>query len=140
MKRCFLDTNLLLDVLLDRRPFSEPAQLIWTLADRQRIQAAVSAISLNNIFFIVRKLASPTAAYTAVRTVMDIFTTVEVNDAVLRKALAYNFPDFEDAVQYASALRYRAQVILSRDPTGFSAGRLPVLDAAQYLVTFDGPS
>lgn len=133
MKRIFLDTNILLDVFLEREPFVRPAQMIWTLAAEKKVQAAISAISVNNVFFIVEKLSSSDKAYTAIQALAGIFKIVGVTPRIINKSIEARYADFEDAVQYFSALEFRAKIIISRDPAGFVKCGLPVMDGAEYL-------
>lgn len=101
--------------------------------ERKSLLAAVSALSLSNAFFIVKKLSTAEKAYQAVRTMTEIFRIEAVDGRTVKKALQSGFADFEDAVQYQSALQFRASVILSRDFTGFSHSRIAVMDCTQYL-------
>lgn len=140
MKRVFVDTNILLDVLLERIPFVRPAQIIWSLAERKEIQAAISALSVSNIFFIINKLASREKAYLAVDTLLKIFKISEITGGMISKALAARFPDFEDAVQYFCALKSGARAILTRDPAGYLQSKLPVMDGNEYLALIKIPS
>lgn len=133
MKKIFLDTNILLDVLLDRYPHSEPAQRVWSLAEQKKVVAAISAISIANVFFIVKKLSSSQKAHQAIKTMMEIFKIVEVNAQVLRKALEKQTSDFEDSIQLICAERFRVQAIITRDPTGFPGSKISVIDCPQYL-------
>ena len=133
MKKIFLDTNILLDVLLERHPFCSPAQEIWSLAEKKKVKAGISAISISNIFFIVKKLSSTEKAYHAIQTLMEIFKVLDVNSRTLRKALQLRKPDYEDSIQYLCARQLRADVIISRDAAGFHGVGIPVMDASQYL-------
>lgn len=133
MKKIFVDTNILLDVFLDRQPFCHPAQVLWTLSQTKKIQAAISAISINNIFFIIKKSASIEKAYVAVESLLDFFEIIELNSHILSKAFKMNREDFEDAIQYQSALKFGAEAIVTRDPSGFTKSILPILDTSQYL-------
>lgn len=135
-KRIFLDTNILLDVLLERDPFCQPAQLVWSLAERREIKAGISAASLNNVFFVIKKLASREKAYFAINTLVQIFKISPITSQTVLKALKLGLPDFEDALQYSCALQFRAKTILTRDPSGFQKSKIPVMDASQYLSFF----
>lgn len=132
-KRIFLDTNILLDVLLERGPFCQPAQLVWSLAERKEIKAGISAVSLNNVFFIIKKLASKEKAYFAINTLVEIFKICPVTSQTISKALKLDLPDFEDALQYICALQFRAKTIITRDFSGFKKSKISVMDASQYL-------
>lgn len=133
MKKVFLDTNVLLDVLLERHPFCQSAQLLWSKAEKKEIQAAVSAISISNVYFIMKKLSNNEKAQLAVETLIKIFKIVEVNSRIIRKALKAQFSDFEDAIQYACALECKSEAIITRDPAGFKKGTLLVMECAQFL-------
>lgn len=133
MKRIFLDTNILLDVFLERKPFCEPAQFIWTLAEKRKLKAAISAVSVVNVFFIIKKLAGKEKAYQACMALMDFFQIIETGPRLIQSALKSRFADLEDAIQYYSALHFKAQAIVSRDPSDFGQGELPIFDAPQFL-------
>lgn len=132
-KRIFLDTNILLDVLLERDPFCRPAQLVWSLAERRQIKAGISATSLNNVFFVIKKLTSKEKAYFAISTLSQIFKLCPVTSQTVLKALKLGLPDFEDSLQYSCALQFRAKAIITRDVSGFQKSKIPVMDASQYL-------
>lgn len=134
MKRIFLDTNILLDVFLERHPFCTSAQQVWTLVENKRLHAAISAISVMNIFFIMRKLTSVAKAHQAVRALIESFTIIETSARLISRALRSEISDLEDAVQYYSALKSGSMAIITRDPHGFKTSLIPVFDCAQYLV------
>lgn len=132
-QRIFVDTNILLDVLLERAPFWEPAQTLWLLAEKKKIQAAVSVTNFNNIFYILKKYGSTHDAYEAIAGISKIFSMVELTPTMIHQAMTLKYPDFEDALQYQSALRFKAHAIITRDPEGFKESKLPVLNASQFL-------
>ena len=133
MKRVFLDTNILLDVFLERDPFCHPAQIVWSLAEKKKIRAAVSAVSVSNIFFILERLSSKDKAYRAIETLVELFKIENVTSRIISEALSLRHADFEDAIQYFSALKFRAKVILTRDPKGFEGSKIPVMNCDEYL-------
>ena len=133
--RVFLDTNVLLDVLGDRRPFVGQAKPIWLLVERGRIEGLVSALSFSNVFYILRKYAGAQTALASLRQLRATFTAVACDQGVIDRALASDFGDFEDAVQYFSARAADAACIVTRDPGHFVACSIPVLSPAQFLAT-----
>ena len=133
MKKIFLDTNILLDVFLERKHFLQAAQRIWTLCEEKIVHGSISAISVNNVFFVIKKLANTEKAYQAVGILLDCFKVIEVNQNNLSKAYGLMFPDFEDAIQYQSALQWGAQVLITRNSTGFKNSEISIMDAAMYL-------
>lgn len=133
--KVFLDTNVLLDVLTRRRPFFEASSQIWTLAERGRIRGLISAISYPNIYYIVRKLSGREAADKVVLSLRAIFTVVACDERIIGKALDSKFDDFEDAIQFYSALRARVTCIVTRDPDHFPNEGPAVRSPTEFLAT-----
>ena len=135
--RVFLDTNVLLDVLADRKPFYAEASQIWSLAERAKIEAQVSVISFNNIYYVVRRAANRRAADRALKLMRNVFTAVALNAKVLSQAIDAGFSDFEDAIQFHSAVYAGAECMITRDADHFPSTAFPVLSPAQFLVAYD---
>jgi len=140
----FFDTNVLLDVLLARRPFVEPAQRLWTLADRNKIRGAVSSASFLNVYYVVRRLGSRAQADQAVHGMRSIFHIVPVDERIIDEAIAARSADFEDAVQIACAIRAGATCIITRDERHFARSPLPAIAPDAFLAELEssgnGPS
>ncbi len=135
MMRVFLDTNVVLDVLGERRPFVEHAKPVWMLAERGRITGLVSALSFSIVFYIVRRYADAQTAMQSLRYLRANFTPVACDQGVIDHALASDFPDFEDAVQYFSARNASAECIVTRDTGHFRSAAIPILSPEQFLAT-----
>jgi predicted nucleic acid-binding protein len=131
----FLDTNVLMDVLLERKPFVVESRKVWFLAERGRIRGLLSALTFANVYYIVRKIRGPEAATTMMKMLRDSFSPVALDEQILNQAMDAGFADFEDAIQYFSALRADAACLLTRDPTHFPRSHLPVLSPADFLAT-----
>jgi predicted nucleic acid-binding protein len=129
----FFDTNVLLDVLLARKPFVQDAQRLWSLAERGEIQAVVSAVSFINVYYVVRRLASRREADRAVRGMQAVFHVAPVTAEVIDQAIEAAAADFEDAVQHACAVRAEALCIVTRDGRHFAASELPILAPDAFL-------
>jgi predicted nucleic acid-binding protein len=135
--RIFVDTNLLLDVLAKREPFYTAAARVWTLAETGACEALVSAISFNNVFYIVRKARDPAAARRALVLLRDVFASIDPDQRILNQAIDSDIPDLEDAIQFYSALHARADYLLTRNVGDFPAGILPVLAPDEFLALVD---
>jgi len=125
--RVFIDTNVVLDFLQEREPFVEDAERLFERIDAGEIEGFISATSVTNIFYIVRRAAGLVAAYDAVSQILVDLNICAVDQDVLERALALNFADFEDAVQYACALEENVDVIVTRDASGFVNSVIPVV-------------
>lgn len=119
MIRVFLDTNILLDVLGERQPFCFLAARIWNQARLGKIEAAISAISVTNAFYILRKQDSLKKARTGVELLRATFAIVALTDKIIAEAIGCGLQDLEDAVQWVSARKFGATYIVTRDEDGF---------------------
>ena len=128
MKKVFIDTNVIIDFLANRNPFSEYAAILFQLAKDKRIKICVSAISFNNTYYILRKVCSHKKALSLIFEIEEYVEIQETNRTILKKALQSSFNDFEDAIQYYSAVELREiDFITTRDLKDFKQSELPVL-------------
>lgn len=132
----FVDTNVPLDVLARRQPFYRAAAQVWSLAERGEIQACVSAISFNNAYYIIRKAAGKEKAQEALRLLRGVFTPVAPDAQILNQAIDADMDDFEDAIQFHSALRARADYLLSRNPDDFPDSGPPVVSPDEFIAVW----
>ncbi len=116
-----VDTNILLDVIQDRKPHSDPAARVWKLVEDRTVAGYVSAISFNNVFYIARKQVGTEKALEAVRLVRRVFQVVALDESVIDRALAAPGSDFEDAIQVAAAVRIAADYLVTRNTTDFGS-------------------
>jgi predicted nucleic acid-binding protein len=133
--KVFVDTNVLLDVLAKRQPFYGDAARIWSMAERGQIEAQVSVISFNNIYYVIRRAANRKAADQAQRLMRNVFTAVPLNAQVLNQAIDAGFSDFEDAIQFHSAVHAGADCLITRAAEHFTATIFPVLTPPEFLAS-----
>ena len=131
----FVDTNVLLDVLLKREPFFQPSREVWQLAERQLVSGIVSAISLTNIYYLAESTSDRSTARSCLRRVMQVFRPVAVDEPMLRAALNLAVvSDFEDAVQWQAARRGNAQILITRNTQDFAGlVDIPICDPATFV-------
>ncbi|MBI4612564.1 MAG: PIN domain-containing protein [Planctomycetes bacterium] len=131
--KVFIDTNVLLDVLAERKAFYADAMRIWTLSESGRIGGHVSAISFSNCYYIVHRHAGRRSADKAVRLLRDVFEPVDLTAQILNQAIDAGFADFEDAIQFHSAVHAQAKCVITRNPDHFPRTPLSVLSPAEFL-------
>lgn len=125
--RVLIDTNVVLDFLQEREPFVENAARLFERIDAGEIEGFIAATTITNIYYIVRRAAGRAVAQDAITQVLSDLNICTVDLEVLEQALALNFEDFEDAVQYACAVVYSADAIVTRDAAGFVNAEIPVV-------------
>jgi predicted nucleic acid-binding protein len=137
--RLLLDVNVVLDVLIDRRPHATQAARLWAEVERGRARGLLPAHGLTTIHYLARRARGPAFARRAVSDLLSVFGVAPVDAAVLARALALSWSDFEDAVCAAAAAAAAAcDAIVTRDPRGFRDPPVPVLDPAAALAMIEG--
>lgn len=132
-KRIFVDTNVLLDVLLEREGFYYDALKIWASAELGKVEACIAAISLNNVHYVMRRLKSETTAMIAVKILMRIFKVVPVDADILRLAVDFHDKDFEDDIQLQCALRAKCTQLFTRNPNQYDNSAIAVVPPSAFV-------
>lgn len=125
--RVLIDTNVVLDLLQEREPFVINAARLFERIDAGEIEGFISATTVTNIYYIVRKAAGVAVAQEAVIQILTELNICAVDRDVLEQAVALNFRDFEDAVQYVCGVVHSVDAIVTRDVSGFNGAELPVV-------------
>ena len=135
MQKIFLDTNIVLDFLGEREGFYEPAAKILTLADQKKIQIYTSPTSISNTFYLLSKFENTKIALEKIRKFKVLCSISVMDDEVVEKAINSDFKDFEDAMQYFSALASNCDLIITRNEKDFKNALIPVMNGESYLET-----
>ena len=134
MKIIFLDTNIIIDFLADRRPFSVSAAKIFNASLSGNVKVFVSSVSFNNIYYILRQSLSHPKTIDLLNELSEMTEIVDVTKTIVRKSLHSTFKDFEDAIQYHCALTVSSiDFIVTRDIKGFKESILPVMNLEEAL-------
>ena len=128
-----LDTNVVLDLLLARKPFDKDAVAIASAVARGELVAYIAATSVTTIHYIARKAIGTLEADRAIGRLLLLFQVAPVTEHVLSTALARAFSDFEDAVLDAAAELVSVNALITRDAQGFTLSKLPVFTPAAFL-------
>ena len=139
MKRILLDVNVVLDVLMDRRPHANVSSFVWAAVERGHLKGLLAAHGVTTIHYLVRSARGVGAARSAVDGILRVLDVARVDGEVIRRALRLGWSDFEDAVTAAAAEAAHCQAIVSRDPKGFPHSPVRVItpEAAAPLLMKD---
>ncbi|HYP41866.1 MAG TPA: PIN domain-containing protein [Chloroflexia bacterium] len=130
--RILLDTNIVLDVLLEREPFVEVAKQVWQAVDNAQIAGYITASTITDIYYIVRKTVGLQRAHEAVLVCLDAFEICTVDRQALELA-AIPDGDFEDNLQIVCATIANVDAIVTRDKAGFKSAALSILSPKEVL-------
>lgn len=133
MTRIFLDTNVILDLLGERAPFYNTIAKIATLADQKKVTLIVSPLSFTTIAYVLNKYETSDSVLRKLRMFKILCEVCTVDEETIEKGLNSEFNDFEDAVQYFSALQANCSIIITRNGKDFKNATLPVMSAEEYL-------
>ena len=133
MRKLLVDTNILLDILAMRRPFYDEAARLFLMAEKSSIELSVSALSIVNTHYVLKKQLSELETRKIIRDIRLLIKVIPLDQKVTDLALNSGFSDFEDAIQYHSALESGQDIIITRNLNDFKLSKLPVLTAGQFL-------
>ncbi len=131
----FVDTNILLDVLARREPFYADSARIWTLAETGQVTGFASTLSLPNLLYLLRRAKSRPTARKTIGILRDIFSLVPLDVQITNQAIDSDIADFEDAIEYFSALRAGAHALLTRNPGDFSHHDVAIQTPVEFPAT-----
>lgn len=133
MQKIFLDTNIVIDFLGERDDFYLSSAKILTLADKKIIKVYTSPTTIANTFYILSKTENQKKVLEKLRKFKLVCNISTMNDEVIEKAINSNFKDFEDSMQYFSAIATNCEIIITRNEKDFKNALIPVLNPESYL-------
>ena len=132
MTRLFLDTNIVVDLLDRREPFCHDAVRLFSMAYNKQVQLVVSPMTYSTASFLLRK-HGPEGVRKLLSNFRQLARVSTTDERTVDDSLASQFQDFEDAMQYYTALRADVEVIITRNGKDFTASRISVMTAGEYL-------
>lgn len=129
----FLDTNVMLDLLGERIPYYDAIAKITTLADKKQIKLVVSALSYVTVSYFLTKFENAEKAKEKLRKFKIISEISDLDELTIEKGLNSNFADFEDSLQYFSALKSECNILITRNVKDFKESQIPVMTPDEYL-------
>lgn len=133
MSRIFLDTNVILDLLAQRAPFFDSIARLATLADQKKLILVASPLSFTTVDYVLNKYESSKSVLSKLRKFKIICEVCEVNEETVEKGLNSNFKDFEDSIQYYTAVQSNCSIIITRNGKDFKNSNIAIMTAEQYL-------
>ena len=131
--KVLIDTNVLLDVLCNRAEFVENSLKVFKCCEVGRIMGCISALSVPDIVYIMRKELDNNKVKDILTTLTSIFSVVDLKEGDITKAAALDFSDYEDALQAVCALRVKANYIVTRNVKDFKNSPVPPITPDKLL-------
>ncbi len=137
MKSILIDTDIILDFFLARKPFDREAGEIFKLTYNKKIHSSVTILSYANAYYFIRKSTDKKTAVELLKNLKKIVSTINLDENILDDALNSEFTDFEDAMQsYSASSIPEIEIIITRNIKDFSKSKLPVYTPEQFLNQF----
>lgn len=132
--KVLVDTNIVLDVLLKQEPFCGDSLVILHLASGGKINGFFAAVSMTNIFYILRgRLKDSSKVYHYLNELNSLFTVAPITETTISHALSLRWKDFEDAVQYSAAKENGAELIITRNKDDFYSSDIPCMTPSEFI-------
>ncbi|OQX73230.1 MAG: twitching motility protein PilT [Bacteroidetes bacterium 4484_276] len=136
MNNLFIDTNIVIDLLAKRHPFFANAAQLFSLADKRIVDLSISALTFANTHYTLSKSKKSDDAKSILRKLKLIVTVLPLDDKIIGLALNdRSFKDFEDGLQYFTAIENNQDIIITRNLKDFKKTKLPVMTAEQFLIS-----
>lgn len=134
MKKLFIDTNIVMDLLSRREPFYEEAANLFSLADKKIIELSISSLTIANTSYTLLRQTNSTSAKEILRKLRLIINILPLDDKIIGIALNDNsFDDFEDGLLYFTAIENNQDLIITKNLKDFKNSNIPVMTARQFL-------
>jgi len=136
----FIDTNILIDLLIKRQPAYSSVAKVFDAAFKKKDRIVISNLSIVNAHYVVKKIAGvqENDLRTALHNICSTCEIAPLNVGITIKSLVSPFKDFEDATQYYCALENSCDVIITNNEKDFKHSSLPVMNATEFLVSYLG--
>lgn len=135
MNKVFVDTDVILDLLSERIPHFHFSAVLFTFAEMKKIELYTTPLIMANTFYILRKQLGNDEAKKALRKLRILINIIDSAESIIDKALNSTFNDFEDAIQYYTALENGIKIILTRNLRDYKNADIIVQTPESFLVT-----
>lgn len=132
MDKIFVDSDIILDLIQERENYSDALKL-FTLIEENKVKGYVSPLIFANLFYILRKQESNAFAVQILMRLKALFRILTINEKIIELALSSGFKDFEDAIQYYSALEENVGYLITRNTEDYKKSGIIICNAKEYL-------
>lgn len=135
MEKIFIDTDIALDLLSERLPHYTYAAQLFTLADRDKLLIYVSSLSFSNLNYLLSRQYSHKKARRILNKFKVLVNVLSVDEKIIDLSLNSEFKDFEDAIQYYTAIENDVSALITRNLKDYKRANLSVMTAEDFLLT-----
>ncbi|MEM6828995.1 MAG: PIN domain-containing protein [Bacteroidota bacterium] len=132
--KTFIDSDVIIDLLIDRQPHSKAVSIIFDLAEKKEIELCTSAICITNVHYIVKKYLGDKKARVVIGELAEMIEILQVTQSDVLNAVTSDFKDFEDAIQHSVASGQKGiKPIVTRNTKDYAKSKIPVFSPETFL-------
>ena len=133
MKKIFIDTDIFLDTILDRKPHSEFSRELLSLCEQNEITGCTSCLVIANIYYIISKIANYQKAIQAIGKIRSLVSILPFIDKEIGESIYAEFKDFEDGIQYFIAVNHKIDCLITRNTKDYRKANISILTPKEFL-------
>ena len=133
MKTIYIDCNVLIDWLIDREPFSFYATTLISLTEAKEIESYVSALTLANTYYVIRKELNKKIAEEFLKDSLKLFRIIDLTADIVEISITNKYKNFEDDLHYYSAVENSIEYIITRSKKDFKSEDIMIMDAEEFI-------
>ncbi|MBF0104392.1 MAG: PIN domain-containing protein [Deltaproteobacteria bacterium] len=135
MKNIFIDTDIFLDTILDRKPHSEFSNQLLSLCEQNIIDGHTSCLVIANLYYIINKISNYQKAIRAIGKIRSLVSVLPFTNKEIGESINAEFQDFEDGVQYFVAVNHKIDCLITRNTKDFKKATISILTPREFLQT-----
>ncbi len=134
MRKILIDTDVILDFFFDRKPYSDYSSIILDLCARKQLRGFITPVIISNTYYLLRRTAKHEKVIEKIKLLLTIIQVLQMDKLVIEKALNSEFKDFEDALQYFSAVNYgEIDIIITRNVKDYKKSEIGVFSPEDFV-------
>lgn len=137
MIKIFIDSDIIFDLLAEREPFYTFAARLFTLIDQNKIKGFTSPLVFANLHYLLKKYSSIAIALKNLRKLKTLVNILSIDERIIEQSLNSEFNDFEDAIQYFTAVNNGINILVTRNKAEYKKGMIDILNAEEFMKYFE---
>ena len=133
MEKVFIDTDIILDLLMKREPYYLSSAKLFQLIENNKISGFVSSLIFSNLYYIIRKIEGNEKAKNSLKKLKLLVKVLPVDEKIIELGLSSNFKDFEDSIQYYVAIEHNIKNLITRNTDDYKKGKINIFTAEEFI-------
>lgn len=133
MEKVFVDSDIILDLLMKREPYYAASVKLFGLIENKKIEGYVSSLIFSNLFYIIKKLENKEKAINSLKKLKILLNILPIDNKIIELGLTSNFKDFEDSLQYYAAIENGIKTLITRNINDYKSAKINIYTADEYI-------